>query len=85
MLQTATFEDGPQRDAHRMISVLCDDGAWHLARLEGWHFSPAGTDCLISWHGAPSREYSGWYRYRAGSVRPLPDEVSAAEAQAALW
>jgi hypothetical protein len=85
MLQTAAFEDGPQRDAHRMISVLCDDGAWHTARLEGWHFGPDGQDCLLSWHGAPSREYTGWYRYRKGSVRKLPDQLDDDEVQAARW
>jgi hypothetical protein len=74
MLRSATLDEaGPQRFVRKTIEVLCDDGEWRSAVLEAWHQGVLGLECLISWRGYPTREYTGWYGYRKGSVRPRPD------------
>lgn len=78
MLRPATLdEDGPQRTVapRRVIEVLCDDGQWHTGVLECWHEGMLGWECLISWRGAPCREYSGWFGYRAAALRPVDDDA----------
>lgn len=82
MLRAATLDEGgPQRHVRKMIEVLCDDGQWHTAVLEGWHQGVLGLECLISWRGHPVRGYTGWYGYRAGSIRPRPDEAEHGQAR----
>lgn len=77
MLRPASLDEGgPQQYRRRMIEVLCDDGQWHLARLEAWHQGVRGLECLISWRGAPAREYTGWFGYNPAAIRPIDDEAA---------
>lgn len=68
-------EGGPQHTVwpRRMVDVLCDDGQWHVARLECWHHGLQGWECLISYNPASYHEYSGWYGYSPAALRLSTD------------